>query len=295
MNSPAKRRIASKIISVLGLVAGSLTLPVMSAPDLEISEPLIQGSLVYGRVAPGTAIRVLGNTPVIDASGEFVFGLGRDTPAHIVVFTTDRENQTSEINFNVIQRQYDIQRIDGVEQKYVEPPADVLERIRSENTMVAKARQTLRRQKDFVGGFILPAKGPITGVYGSQRVFNGVPKRPHFGLDIAGLIGTQVVAPAAGLVTLAHNDMYYSGGTLIVDHGQGVSSTFIHLSKIVVAEGDVVKQGQLIAEIGATGRVTGPHLDWRVNWFDQRLDPALLLPENIESGSHLQKNTDESG
>ena len=252
---------------------------------LETEENLVQGGLVHGQVLPGYSVSVLGHKPIVDATGKFVFGLGRDTPEEIVLVVTGRDHRTTEHKLTVKQRQYAIQKIEGVEDKYVEPPSEVLARIRSENILVAKARQTLRQENQFASGFILPASGPITGVYGSQRIFNGVPKRPHFGLDIAGPVGTKVVAPAAGKVSLAHNDMYYSGGTLIVDHGQGVSSTFIHLSKILVAQGDDVQQGQLIAEIGATGRVTGPHLDWRVNWFDQRLDPALLLPKslNLES------------
>jgi len=142
---------------------------------------------------------------------------------------------------------------------------------------IAKARATRSQLSDFLDDFILPAQGRISGVYGSQRVFNGEPRRPHFGLDVANKVGTPVIAPVGGIITLAEDDMYYSGGTLIMDHGFGVSSTFIHLSKIHVTAGQRVEKGELIAEIGATGRVTGPHLDWRVNWYRERLDPALLL------------------
>ena len=169
--------------------------------------------------------------------------------------------------------------IEGVDDKYVrELSAELKKRTQAEAGQVWRARQTLRASSEYAKGFIWPAEGPVTGVYGSQRVFNGVPKRPHYGLDIAGPVGTPVVAPASGEVTLVNEDMYYSGGTLVIDHGQGVSSTFIHLSKIHVKSGESIAQGQLIAEMGATGRVTGPHLDWRINWFNQRLDPALVLP-----------------
>ena len=143
--------------------------------------------------------------------------------------------------------------------------------------MVRDARSLDRERTDFIGGFIQPLEGVITGVYGSQRVYNGIPKRPHYGLDIAAPEGTAVRAPAFGVVTLVHPDMYYSGGTLIVDHGHGLSSTFIHLSKILVQEGQRVTPGELIAEVGATGRATGPHLDWRMNWFDVRVDPQQVL------------------
>ena len=160
----------------------------------------------------------------------------------------------------------------------VTPPDSVLARIKDDNWRVAKARKTSSERADFAARFIWPAEGPITGVYGSQRVFNGVPKRPHYGVDVGAPTGTQVIAPAGGKVTLAHPDLYYSGGTIIIDHGLGVNSTFLHLSKLTVEPGEMVKQGQKIGEIGATGRATGPHLDWRINWFSERLDPALLVP-----------------
>lgn len=252
--------------------------PSYAESNLELMDDLIQGALVQGRVSPGMSVKVLDRELFIDSQGGFVFGLGRDTPSELTVTTVSANGEETTHTFSVKQREYKTQRVDGVEQKYVEPPAEVLERIKRENASVWQARQTQRVAKDFAQGFIWPAKGPVTGVYGSQRIFNGVPKRPHFGLDIAGPVGEKVAAPAAGVVTLVNNDMYYSGGTLILDHGQGVSSTFIHLSKLHVKEGEAVEQGQLIAEIGATGRVTGPHLDWRINWFDERLDPALLLP-----------------
>ena len=135
-----------------------------------------------------------------------------------------------------------------------------------------------RRPTIFLAGFIWPLQGPITGVYGSQRILNGEPRRPHFGVDVAAPTGTPVVAPADAIVTLVHPDMYFSGGTLIMDHGHGLSSTFIHLHKVLVEEGQVVKQGDVVAEVGATGRVTGPHLDWRMNLFTVRIDPELLVP-----------------
>ena len=144
--------------------------------------------------------------------------------------------------------------------------------------MVATAREHRDDRAYYANGFAWPAKGRISGVYGSQRVLNGEPRRPHFGLDIAASEGTDVLAPADGLITLTHPDMYFSGGTIILDHGQGLSSTFLHLSKILVEAGTFVKQGDLIARIGATGRASGPHLDWRMNWLDRRVDPQPLMP-----------------
>ena len=145
--------------------------------------------------------------------------------------------------------------------------------------MAREARKLDAERTDFLTGFIWPAKGRISGVYGSQRILNGQPRRPHFGVDVAAPVGTEVRAPADGVVTMVHSDMFYSGGTMILDHGHGLSSSFLHLHRILVKKGQRIRQGDLIAEIGATGRVTGPHLDWRINLFAKRLDPQLLVSE----------------
>ena len=131
---------------------------------------------------------------------------------------------------------------------------------------------------DALAGFQWPAIGPISGVYGSQRIYNGTPRSPHYGVDVAVPTGTPVLAPSSGVVTLAEPDLFYSGGTIILDHGFRLSSSFLHLSKVHVAVGQEVKQGELIGEVGATGRATGPHLDWRMSWRNQRIDPQLLAP-----------------
>lgn len=243
-----------------------------------------QGAMLRGQVTPGSRVVVLDKKPFIDPRGYFVFGLGRDTSAKVSIAVVGPEGVEQQHYFDVIQREYPTQRIEGVAKKYVAPPAEVQARIKREAGQVWQARQGVSETPYYSQGFTWPLIGPITGVYGSQRVFNGVPKRPHYGLDIAGPVGATVYAPAAGKVTLAHDDMYYSGGTLLMDHGHGVSSTFIHLSKILVNAGEYVDQGDPIAEVGATGRVTGPHLDWRINWFNQRLDPHLLLPSMPELG-----------
>src|SRR3546814_201475 len=171
-----------------------------------------------------------------------------------------------------------IQRIDGIAKDYVSPPEDVLARIRADAEAASAARAADRPETDFDSGFAWPAEGPISGVYGSQRILNGEPRQPHYGVDIAGPVGTPVKAPADGVVTLAHPGMYFSGATLIIDHGHGLSSTFLHLDSIGVAVGQHVRQGEVVARLGKSGRVTGPHLDWRMNWRDQRIDPALLVP-----------------
>ena len=129
-----------------------------------------------------------------------------------------------------------------------------------------------------LAGFVWPAEGPISGVYGSQRFYNGEPRRPHFGVDVAVPTGTIVRAPAAGVVTLAEPDLYFSGGTVILDHGYRLSSSFLHMSEVAVQVGDELQPGDIIGAVGSTGRATGPHLDWRMNWREQRIDPQLLAP-----------------
>jgi len=258
------------------LAAGLGGLLTTTAQALEFEGTWRQGGLLVGHVDPGTEV-LFGQRQVrVAEDGRFVIGLDRDAPQRVELTTRSAAGEQV-YDFQVQQRQYDIQRVEGVPQETVTPPESVLERIREEAALVYRARSADDPRLDFAGGFASPLSGPITGVYGSQRVYNGVPKNPHFGLDIAAPTGTLVRAPAPGIVKLAHRDMYFSGGTLIIDHGYGVSSTFIHLSDILVAVGDRIAVGDAIAKVGATGRATGPHLDWRVNWFDVRVDPALVL------------------
>ena len=249
----------------------------MSAFSLELKGPLIQGGLLIGQASPGEQVEVMGRSITVDDQGLFVFGLGRDAPEEIKLTHIHGGDAVTTYRYAVAQRDYREQRVEGVPQKTVTPPPEVLERIRREAALVREARTVDDKRTDFLSGFVKPLEGPITGVYGSRRVYNGTPGNPHYGLDIAAPTGTDVFAPAPGVVTLVHRDMFYSGGTLLIDHGYGISSTFIHLSEVLVENGQRVLPGDLIARVGATGRATGPHLDWRINWFDVRLDPALVL------------------
>jgi len=247
-----------------------------------------QGAVIQGRVAPTTQVLFLDRDVQVTARGLFVIGLGRDAPAQMVINTVDATGKKQAHYFDVLQRDYRIQKVEGVPKKTVNPTPKQVKRSRKEAALTWKARQLNSSREDFLMTFQWPILGPITGVYGSQRYYNGEARRPHYGVDVAAPKGAQVVAPAAGVVTLVHSNMFFSGGTLIVDHGHGLSSTFIHLSKILVAEGEVLQQGQPIAEVGSTGRATGPHLDWRMNWFNQRLDPQLLvgaMPQPMPSDS----------
>ncbi len=175
-------------------------------------------------------------------------------------------------------KKYNIQKIDGLEEKKVTPPEEVYERIKKENKLIAKARAIDSDLNFFKDKFIVPVEDAIiTGVYGSQRILNGIPKWPHYGLDFAQNEGTPVKAMINGTVTLAERDLYYSGGTLIFDHGHGISTLYMHLHEIFVKKGQKINQGDIIGTVGSTGRATGPHLDVRLNWFGTRLDPATVL------------------
>jgi murein DD-endopeptidase MepM/ murein hydrolase activator NlpD len=249
-----------------------------NAWSVELRGEMTQGSLIRGKTSSGNSVLLDGKGIKVGVDGHFVFGFARDAELQHVLVEVDASGKRTEHKLTISKRDYKIQRIDGLPQKYVAPPPEVTARIKKDNQQVGQARKTDDNRLDFAQDFIWPAEGPISGVYGSQRVLNGEPKNPHYGVDVAAPTGTPVYAPADGIVTLFVPDMYYSGGTMIIDHGFGVSSTFLHLSKGLVKEGMRVKQGDLVAEIGATGRVTGAHLDWRMNWFKVRLDPRLLVP-----------------
>ncbi len=248
------------------------------AAELVLKGEMTQGGLIFAQSVPGATAKLDGEALRVTSDGRFIFGFGRDAApkASLEVTTPDGKVETRALE--IAQRDYKIQRIDGIKKDYVSPPDEVLARIRADQAAAAEARKADRPETDFDSGFAWPALGPISGVYGSQRILNGQPRQPHFGVDVAGPVGTPVAAPADGVVTLAHPDMYFSGATLIIDHGHGLSSSFLHLEEIQVSEGQVVRQGEVVALMGKSGRVTGPHLDWRMNWRDQRIDPTLLVP-----------------
>jgi murein DD-endopeptidase MepM/ murein hydrolase activator NlpD len=259
---------------VLALVLALLLAAPAAALELR-GEP-VQGGLLYGQVAPGSEVTLDGAPVRLDPQGRFVVGFGREAPPEAVL-TVRRPDGTGETRaLRVAQRDYDVQRIDGLPQSQVTPPEDVWERIKADAAKVAAARAHDSDQPHFLGPFAWPAEGIVTGVYGSQRILNGTPRQPHYGIDIAAPEGTPVRAPAGGIVRLAEPDLYYTGGTVILDHGYGVSSTFLHMARLDVAVGDAVAQGDVLGTVGSTGRSTGAHLDWRINWFDERIDPQLV-------------------
>lgn len=237
-----------------------------------------QGGLVIGRTDPGAAVVLDGRAVRVDADGVFVIGFHRDAPAAAELTVTAPDGTVERRSLAVAPRRFDIQRIDGLPPRMVTPPPEVQERIRRENAAIAALREIDRPEPLFRSGFAWPATGRISGVYGSQRILNGEPKQPHYGVDIAAPVGTPITAPADGIVVLAEADLYYTGGTVILDHGHGLSSAFLHMDAVTVTVGDRLRQGDVLGALGATGRVTGPHLDWRMNWFDRRIDPQLLVP-----------------
>ena len=250
----------------------------VTAAKLELQGALTQGGLIFGTTEPGTALSLDGQPVRVAPDGRFVIGFGRDHAAEATLEARFPDGQTERRPLTVAKRDYKIQRIDGLPSNMVTPPEKVLARIREEAARIAAARAVDRAEALFESGFFWPVEGIVTGVYGSQRVLNGEPRRPHFGIDIAAPEGTPVVSPADGIVALAETDLYFTGGTLIIDHGHGLTSALLHMKDLWVAPGERVAKGQEIGTVGSTGRSTGPHLDWRINWFKERLDPALLVP-----------------
>jgi murein DD-endopeptidase MepM/ murein hydrolase activator NlpD len=268
-------RAASLQRFVLPLLAACL----LHAPAyaLELDGEAVQGGLLFGVSSPGSRVLLDGAEIMVSADGRFVIGFDRDETGERTLLVREPDGAESSRALAVAPREYAIERVDGLPPATVTPDPEALERIRQEAELVAAARARRDPRTDYAVGFAWPAGGRISGVYGSQRILNGEPRRPHYGLDIAAPTGSPVFAPADGIVTLVHPDMYFSGGTIVLDHGHGLSSTFLHLSRTLVEAGTVVRKGDLIGEIGATGRASGPHLDWRMNWLDRKVDPQLLL------------------
>jgi len=244
---------------------------------VEFNGKFIQGHFIIGKTNPSSKVKIDKKQVKVSKDGYFAFGLDRDRKYDVVI-TIEKDAIKKKITKRVQKRIYDIQRIDGLEEKKVTPPEEVYERIKKENKLIAKARAIETDLDFFKDKFIIPVDDAIiTGVYGSQRILNGKPKWPHYGLDFAQEEGAPVKAMLNGTVTLAAPDLYYTGGTLIFDHGHGISTLYMHMNKVFVKKGQKVKQGDIIGSVGSTGRATGPHLDVRLNWFDIRLDPATVL------------------
>ena len=244
---------------------------------IEFEGNFIQGHFILGKTDPGAKIQIDKKSVRVSKDGYFAFGLGRDRKNDVIITETLNGIKNQFVK-KVLKREYKIQRIDGLPEKKVTPPKEVYDRIRRENKLIGKARAVDTDLIYFKDKFITPVDNAIiTGVYGSQRILNGKPRWPHYGLDYAQKTGTPIKAMLSGVVTLAEKDLYYTGATLIFDHGHGISTLYMHMNEIFVEIGQEVKKGDIIGTVGKSGRATGPHLDVRLNWFDVKLDPGSVL------------------
>ena len=245
---------------------------------VEFKGKFLQGHFIIGITEPGSKIIVGKKEVKVSEDGYFVFGIDRDRKFDVTI-TKIFEGKKEKIIKKVLKRKYNIQRIDGLEESKVTPPEEVYKRIKAENNRIGEARAINSDLPFFKDQFIMPVKGIISGVYGSQRILNGKPRWPHYGIDIAAKQGTKIKSSGTGVVTMAEDDLYYTGGTVIMDHGHGISTIYSHLETVIVSVGDKINQGDIIGTVGSTGRSTGPHLDFRINWFQTRLDPMSVLPD----------------
>ena len=244
---------------------------------VEFKGKFIQGHFIIGKTESGTKVLIDKKEVRVTDDGYFVFGIGRDRKYDVVI-TLNKDGNKQKIVKKVLKRKYNIQRIDGLPEEKVTPPEEMYERIKKENILIGDAKAIDSNLTYFKNKFIVPIENTIiSGVYGSQRILNGEPKWPHYGLDFAADEGTTIKAMLDGIVTLSEPDLYYTGGTLMFDHGHGISTIYLHMQKLLVKKGQKVKQGDVIGTVGSTGRATGPHLDIRLNWFQTRLDPETAL------------------
>ena len=243
---------------------------------IEFKGKFLQGHYIVGVTNPSAKIIIDKKEVKVSKDGYFVFGIDRDRKFDVTI-TKIINGKKEVITKKVLKRKYNIQRIDGLEESKVTPPESVYKRIKEENNQIGEARAINSDLPFFKNQFIMPVKGIISGVYGSQRILNGKPKWPHYGIDIAAKQGTMIKSSGSGVVTMAEDDLYYTGGTIIMDHGHGISSIYSHLETVMVSVGDKINQGDIIGTVGSTGRSTGPHLDFRINWFQTRLDPMSVL------------------
>jgi len=270
------------------LLAASLASTILSAHaadrELQLPEQLQQGQLVVGHAPKGAKIEFAGRRVLVGKDGVFVVGLGRDAPVEEKLHIRYSNGKANDVVLKIAKREYETERVNGLPQQTVTPNPELMKRIERERARVAETRnpnEARQNRDDFESGFIDPVENArISGLWGRQRIDNGKPMAPHFGLDFAVPNGTPIRATAPGLVTLAEMGMVLNGGIVVLDHGHGVSTTTIHMSRIDVKPGQKLKQGDIVGLAGATGRATGPHVHWAANWFDVAIDPALLPKPN---------------
>lgn len=265
-----------KKIDDLALLAFLALLFPSLAFALTLKGQAIQGGVLFGFAPEAKEVFFNDKQLPLSADGKFILGFGRDEAAQAILKIKTKSG-TQEKKLLIQKRSYDIQAIDGIEETKVTPPAWAWAQIKKENQQKKSARKKETQHLGWQEKFFWPMSGQISGVYGSQRILNGKPRRPHYGVDIAGPAFTPVLAPASGTITLADENFYFEGGLIFLDHGFGLVSAFLHLGKILVRPGQRVAQGERIALSGSSGRSTGAHLDWRIKWRNKNIDPALLM------------------
>lgn len=271
------RRFPLALLLLLLSLALAAPLAAQDTGDVRFPAQVQQGSLVVGKVPAGSRVQFRDRALRVSGYGTVVLGIGRDEAGPVQLEVTRADGSRHSASIAITPRDWPVERVNGVPPATVNPPPAIAERIRREQAQVTEARRRDDDRVDFGNGFIRPVEGRVSGRFGRARSYNGQPGSPHSGMDIAAPTGTPVKAPAAGIVTFAAPDLYLTGGTVLLDHGHGVSSNFLHLSRIDAKVGDRVEQGQVIGAVGATGRATGPHLHWGMNWLDVRVDPQLVL------------------
>ena len=266
----------SRVFAALLLVAALYAAPA-EAGQLRLEGPLVQGGLVIGHTESGAHVSLDNRAVRVSGDGIFLLGFARDAPMTARLRVEHPDGSVTDRALDVVKRDYKVQRIDGLPERQVTPSPDDMVRVKDDNTQIAQARAKYSDRSDFVSGFVWPAEGEVSGVYGSQRILNGKPRRPHNGIDVVAPRGSPVIACADGIVALVHQDMFFTGKTVMIDHGHGLTSVYVHMDDIRVRAGDKVRKDDRVGSIGKTGRVTGPHLHWGVSLFDTHLDPALLV------------------
>lgn len=268
MAAVADRRPLSAWLRLLGLLLAASTPALAAVPDT-----IAQGQLLIVTHQPGVRATLDGRALRVDAAGRFLLAAGRDARAPLHLQLQLPDGRREEHRITVTPRDWPVEHIRGVPPRTVDPPPEIAARIAREQAAVAAARQRDDDRSDFAEGFRWPLSGRISGRFGSSRSYNGKPGSPHSGVDVAAAEGTPLQAPAPGVVSYIGPDLYLTGGTVLIDHGHGLSSVFLHLSRIDVTPGQRLERGEVFGAVGATGRATGPHMHWGLNWFDLRLDP----------------------
>ncbi len=283
MEKPERQGLSRRsLIAATAGVGVTLAMP-LRAQDVPfgLKGRFVQSGYAVGQTAPGGVLWVDGvQRGPVDTSGSFYVGFDRDAPASSLI-EIRHGDQVQQTTLTIAPTSYDIQRVDGLPQDTVTPadPA-LLARIKREAALKNEAFASRLDADYFRGGFQWPLDHFIvSGHFGNQRVLNGTPASPHMGFDMAAPTGTPIHAPQKGLVVLSETDLFYEGGLLLVDHGQGLISMYLHQSKVIARKGDMVEPGQVIGEVGAKGRATGPHLCWRLKWTDRHMDPSLMVPQ----------------